>query len=727
MNTQQPVRNRICLALTAGIVPSILFTTSVLAQGGRYASEQAWTFAVTADTQWTITHSLDTDSDDPYYARVNPNYREENPNYVSVATLLRLNEEFIDHEVDFVVQLGDLTDRAGNAAMFTHAQARQPLYEAGIGFFPVRGNHETYGNLYGLDPDPADPDQDAPDMNIPAWHEAFPQTRGEGDNLAGAYNFNGPDIEALEGLSYSFDVGPAGSDARFVFMDIEPTSYWLDIPPPHEEYGQPYIFTNTFSWTVYQHTEALVAREGNVILPGTWFRLASNGEPSTEFYGNAPADDAVLEPDMGGFTYDGTQYRPGDQQDWIDNRLQDPDRPVHAFVLSHRNLMGQNHRDVVWGDNPSLLQDDQNAFYRSLQENGAGYFLSAHDHMHHRSVLQSPDGNWQVEQLIASSSDPKFYTPNSGTMSGQRWRESPVSQELDNIGYYIFTVDGARVNVDYYSDQVGGFGTDYCWPDGIPAPEASGCSDPRFGSSPPEVIGSFYLPSFRFVKKENWGYGRNGQRFVVPQGVSYAGDTIEDGDEILTYPRVEDSFGDTHAAILHGFNASIATDNIPEEPRALFKSVTTAWTKNPDGHKLKSDILSLWGMAELGNEETDEYVLSLSFDYRRMIGLGAGAIGIATYVDGQWVNAVDQNFGGSKDFVVGPYVEGEHPLGTYGVDPASKTAWAVLNYNADFAVANGIEKLPGSNGIPPQVVEAISFIQRHIANVVRLLMVLFGH
>jgi hypothetical protein len=37
--------------------------------------------------------------------------------------------------------------------------------------------------------------------------------------------------------------------------------------------------------------------------------------------------------------------------------------------------------------------------------------------------------------------------------------------------------------------------------------------------------------------------------------------------------------------------------------------------------------------------------------------------------------------------VLGPYVEGRHGLGTYGIDLDSNTAWAVLNYNADFAVA----------------------------------------
>ena len=48
----------------------------------------------------------------------------------------------------------------------------------------------------------------------------------------------------------------------------------------------------------------------------------------------------------------------------------------------------------------------------------------------------------------------------------------------------------------------------------------------------------------------------------------------------------------------------------------------------------------------------------------------------------------------TKAFVYGPY-KPEYGLGTYGIDPKSKMAWAVINYNADFAVVEGIE--PDSN------------------------------
>jgi hypothetical protein len=182
----------------------------------------------------------------------------------------------------------------------------------------------------------------------------------------------------------------------------------------------------------------------------------------------------------------------------------------------------------------------------------------------------------------------------------------------------------------------------------------------------------------------------NGRRFIVPQGVSYAGETVSDGNETKQFARVSDTFSNSRAEVLDGFNDSNSTDNVPETPRPLAKTVTTGWMENPDPRRLKSDILSLWGMAELGAEETDTYVLSMSVDYRRMRRLTNGVVGIATFVDGEWVNAVDENFGGDKQFVSGPYVEGRYALGTYGVDPDTMTAWAVLNYNADFAVATDI-------------------------------------
>jgi hypothetical protein len=53
--------------------------------------------------------------------------------------------------------------------------------------------------------------------------------------------------------------------------------------------------------------------------------------------------------------------------------------------------------------------------------------------------------------------------------------------------------------------------------------------------------------------------------------------------------------------------------------------------------------------------------------------------------NGSWVQAVDKNNGGKKKFVLGPWNK-VYPLGTYGVDPNTHTAWAVINHASQFAV-----------------------------------------
>ena len=91
----------------------------------------------------------------------------------------------------------------------------------------------------------------------------------------------------------------------------------------------------------------------------------------------------------------------------------------------------------------------------------------------------------------------------------------------------------------------------------------------------------------------------------------------------------------------------------------------------------------------LGSDRTDVYTLSVSFDPRRnAASFGSGTFGLATKGPhgNNWINAVDANKGTfGKRFVLGPW-NPSYDLGTYGVDPATNTAWAVINYNADFAV-----------------------------------------
>ncbi len=67
--------------------------------------------------------------------------------------------------------------------------------------------------------------------------------------------------------------------------------------------------------------------------------------------------------------------------------------------------------------------------------------------------------------------------------------------------------------------------------------------------------------------------------------------------------------------------------------------------------------------------------------------LVSGYFGLATQdSSGNWVNAVSQNAGGTSTFVFGSW-NAAYPLGTFGVDPTTNTAWAVVNHAGRFAVA----------------------------------------
>ena len=100
---------------------------------------EPWKFGIMSDTQWKA------------------NLDGENPETVAVGIIKQLNQEFINHEVKFVIQVGDLADKETdspngfpeNRTMDTRAAAAQPLYDAGICFFPLRGNHEGSATAAG--------------------------------------------------------------------------------------------------------------------------------------------------------------------------------------------------------------------------------------------------------------------------------------------------------------------------------------------------------------------------------------------------------------------------------------------------------------------------------------------------------------------------------------------------------------------------------------------------
>jgi hypothetical protein len=282
------------------------------------------------------------------------------------------------------------------------------------------------------------------------------------------------------------------------------------------------------------------------------------------------------------------------------------------------------------------------------------YYLSGHDHMHHCSIVRSGDGASSVGQIICSSNSYKFYTPRDGDDG----RETPLDQELYTIGYYIFTVDGPRVTVDFYSSS---HGQDYGDFDLIAPPD-----------------------SFYFYLRDTFGYSLNGNEFEVAQGESYT--------------KVKDTYGGTTARILGGINSNSETDLLG---RPLSKIVNTGWSDARTVHRSASKVFSLWGLADNlslydGNltgllpdssesKEADTYTLSLTYNRWKVhpSQIMKGNFCLATKNGSKWVNAVDMNTGGTKMFKHGPW-RPSYRLGTWGVDPGSRTVWAVINHDGDF-------------------------------------------
>ncbi len=557
---------------------SMLILLLALVSSVGTASTEPWKFGVMGDSQWTTS--------DPANA---------NPSTVPVSIIYQVNQEFIKAGVKFVIAVGDLSDDGNDISEVTRAKAAQPLLDAGIGFFPFRGNHETVGqnNGYGLSVFRSNYPQTQTGTFTTTDHKRYKV----GDGFSSPVSVS----TDLNGMSYSFDYGNLENRARFVIVDTWATPGKVDKNPNGYSYG----------------------------------------------------------------------YTVNDQQAWISGRLDKKSRKTgHAFVFSHQPLMAEGHQDTMFYGYTNSNPDWQNRFFASMQDNGVKFFICGHDHIHQRSIVASPDGKSHIEEIICASNSSKFYTPkplDDPKWFGQKTRETSIAQDRYTVGYYIYTVDGPCVTVDYYSDDHGNWMSDANYPNG------AGKTD------------TGVTPSFHFVKKESWSYSKNGKEFLIPQGTSYA--------------KVSDSFKGTIARILDGANNSTERDGSFDTKggagRKLTKTVDTGWQerKAPLQSKhdpyLASNILYLTGMGDLGREQTDEYTLSINY-HPNMLHTHhykTGLIALATKdADGNWVNAVDINSGGAKTFVAGPWKKG-YALGTYGIDQRRKTVWAVINHNGNFTAA----------------------------------------
>jgi len=594
-------------------------------------SANVWRFVVMGDTQWPA-------------GTVKGVAREtaSNPNSVAVGIIKRVNEEIIklhnQQKIDFVIQVGDLTDIPSFEAIQTTAKYRQALYNNGIGFFPLRGNHENYAAAANTG-NKSEVEQAAEFVRV------FPQTRDGRQNNVPA------------------DV-----------LNYEPTNTPGDAPKTRQD-----IFTQGSNFTspigVNSNRASINTDLYNDINANyTGLSYAFENKNATFIFldqfapqsGNAPSSGR-----LGDSTY--IAHSIAMQQPWISARLSERPSGTHAFVCSHKALVHENHTDVLFGSTHHANTAYQNDFINSLESNGVRYFLSGHDHMYSRSIYKSPDQNSQVTQIVHASCSHKFYTPlriapdDSHNLQNLGFRrQTMVRQDLYTVGFYVYTVDGDKVSVDYYASAPVTGGSDDKY-------DANGNSD-DITQTPSNLV---------FTKRDTFGYNLKGKQFLIEQDGPYT--VVKDGAAEILNGKNGNKMRDGDRFLV----GTSLTYGAPDRPCS--NQVTTSWTPKTAG--LYTDIFTLWGMAlEFGNEKTDTYCLSISYD-PNVIGdsvAKSGKVGIATRGASTWVNAVSKNTGGTAKFVNGSYDASKHNLGDWGVDTANKRFWAVINYNADFAVAPSI-------------------------------------
>lgn len=523
------------------------FILNILLYISILTASETWKFGVMGDTQWRV------------------NFFGQNPNTVAVGMIRQINKEFIKHDVKLVFQVGDLVDNYSREAFDTRAEAAQELIDAQIGFFPLRGNHESSENAANY------------------FSTVFPQTCGK-INTFGAEKLQFP-FNSLECLSYSFDY----NNVRFILID------------------------------------------------------------------------QFIRKDKSGSNVDSNTI---DQLAWIQKVLSDRSSDTHAFFLSHKNLIGQNHGDVLLGSSPADNISAQNRFFETVQKHGVRYHLSGHDHIHHRSIVFSPDLKSSVIQLICAGNSYKYYEPDIPS-NDQKYcaslRELPIAQELYTAGYYIFTVDGPQITVDYYSSPV--------------------CSKSRNNNSSCILLTA---PDLEFEKMETFGYSLNGKNFTIMPDSTFTvvKDRCDIDDSKYTLTRIIDGRNRNYSVLYDG--------------RKTVQKISTGWKTSKEKPTFFSDILTLWGMENgIGRKKSDWYTLSLSYNDKLTGPLAL----VSQNSDGKWVNTVDLNTGGGdKKFIIGKY-KPEFESGSYGIDPESKTVWAKINHGGSFAISASKDGDQNGDGI----------------------------
>ena len=391
------MKNRLAIKVSFVLVLVAILTVGLMQNSPISAAEhvpESWSFGIISDTQWTV-------AEDGY-----------NPNTIAAWIIKEIDEEFINAGVDLVIAVGDTVNNGTTENIETRALYAQDLYNAGIGFYPLRGNHEAaHGDPENL--------HSAADMGY-----AFPQI-GTGVN-----NHTPNDI--------TIDLLAA----------VEMTNN-----PPAIKTGHPFVVGTSFD------EPRTVNHENNSLSYSFRYKNATF-MLLDQFDANGDYEPSTI----------------SEQMDWINKTLSKRPDGTQAFVFTHKNILGQNHKDNLFGGQVTsvdpgdgdgvdvgLLTPEQqtaladkialeNEFIACMQANNVPLVVSGHDHNHYYSTVTSPDGLSQVDELITQSDSSKFYTPHAPYSIN----DFPNEQDLYRVGYYIVTVDGTDVTIDYYADTSNG-------------------------------------------------------------------------------------------------------------------------------------------------------------------------------------------------------------------------------------------------------------------------------
>ena len=560
-------RHNILTGTCALLLTCLGVTTSIAAP---------WTFGVISDTQWADC------KDDG-----------KSPLTCPASIIKQVNAEFIRRKVNVVISVGDTVDTSTVQSFRVRSLYAQDLYNAGIGFYALRGNHDT-------SPAPVE------FLNI------FPQISNGGQN-----NLNPVTIATL--ISNFTSDSAATANSTNATQATLSTELLTTNPPAAPSSLTPFVSGSNFSFATTNCTAAggvnATAYNFNTTT-GTNYNgtfAGTNGGVSYSFdYNNARF--VMLDQ----FSTGGPASNVPAQLGWISGRLSDTSRPLQAFVFSHKNLLGGNHKDNLFGNainsaDPgdgygisgltgsnltalNLKQAAMDNFIGTLYDNNVGYLITGHDHHHKSSIIKSPlNPAKSVRQIISQSDSSKFYTPTAIT-SGN---ETVNAEELYQIGYYIYTVDGPRVTVDHY---------------GVPA-NVAGTFNGDYFPATPTITGNW-------VKRLSFGYSLNGAEFQVAQGASYT--SVQDNTDKAVNNSAsynETGYVGTSLAILGGTNKSAlhTSEVVSASPltfgpgRAFTKNVATGWTPMISGTTV-SDIVSLWGLADLAATQTDTIAVAVTFN-----------------------------------------------------------------------------------------------------------------